>query len=297
MTGLEPVLGYLAAWALRQAGRVAGRQLDKRLDQAVDSGLNRLHQVISRRLGGDPALARFQGEAAHGVPDDRTRQRVLLALEDAVERDRQFAVDLRRAVGDLQAWERRTGVSITSQVTVGGNQHITASEGAVVNSTVGGSVHTNIRHEHYAAPVFRSTAPGQVLKVFGGALALLAFAGWASIIFRAAASEGGTGFGPTLPSGIPLAAFYFIGFAGGGVIAGIGGTMVTAVKDGRRWHAGHAVISALAIIATVVAVEYARGGAPYPDLLPHFADCGNTATGPRSGGGFSSVTLDQWVCR
>jgi hypothetical protein len=295
VTGLEPVLGYLAAWALRRAGRVT-RQLDKRVDDAIDSGLDRLYQVIRRRLGGEPALARFQGEAARGVRDDRTQQRVLLALEDAVERDRQFAAELHRVVGELQRWERRTGVAITSQVTVGGDQHITAGEGAVVNSTIGGSVHTNIRHEHYAAPVFRSTAPGQVLKVFGGALALLAFAGWASIIFRAFGSEGGTGFGPNLPSGIPLAAFYFITFAGGGVIAGVGGTMVTAVKDGRRWHPGHAVVSALAIIATVVAVEYARGTASYGDLLPHFADCGTTATDPQSGGGFRSVTLDQWTC-
>ena len=67
--------------------------------------MDRLHDVVSRKLGNDPALHRLTEEAASGreSPSDRTRQRVVLALEEADETDAGFATDLEQAVAHLQS--------------------------------------------------------------------------------------------------------------------------------------------------------------------------------------------------
>jgi hypothetical protein len=295
VTGLEPVLGYLAAWVLRKAGRV-GQHLDRKVDAAIDHGLERLFRVVKTKLRGEPALVRFEQEALREVDNAGTQGQLLRVLGYAVGNDQWFAAELRRLVDDLREQEARAGVSIIGQ------QVNTASYGGIVNSVVYGSINTtNVHNEYHVAPVFKSTLPGRVLTIFGTALLLVAFGGWASIIFRGMASQGEVGFGPNLPSGIPLAAFYFITFGGGGIIAVIGSSMVTSVKTYKRWTLGHALASIVVITATLMAVQYARGSAPYEYLLPHFADCGNAnetnGAVPRNRGGpFNSVTLEQWVC-
>ncbi|MGW4563232.1 hypothetical protein ACWEN3_12745 [Streptomyces sp. NPDC004561] len=110
MTGIEIAIGYLFAWAVRKAQRVAGRA-DGEVDRALDAGMDRLHDLVSRKLGNDSALHRLTEEAASGreSPSDRTRQRVLLALEEADETDSGFAADLEQAVAHLQSLAPASG--------------------------------------------------------------------------------------------------------------------------------------------------------------------------------------------
>lgn len=90
MTGIEVVVGFLAAWAVRKARRV-GDQADAEVDRVLDTAMDRLHETVSRRLEGDPALRRLELEASEGIDNPRTRQRVELALDEAAEQDTQFA--------------------------------------------------------------------------------------------------------------------------------------------------------------------------------------------------------------
>jgi len=110
VTGIEIAIGYLFAWAVRKAQHVAGRA-DREVDRALDAGMDRLHDVVSGKLGSDPALHRLAEEAASGreSPSDRTRQRVLLALEEADETDAGFAADLEQAVAHLQSLDPAPG--------------------------------------------------------------------------------------------------------------------------------------------------------------------------------------------
>lgn len=98
MVGVELAVGYVFAWAVRKARRVAGRA-DAEVDQALDAGMDRLHEVVTARLGQDPALQRAVEEADSGLrePTDRTRRRLTDALGDAVERDLAFAAALQQA--------------------------------------------------------------------------------------------------------------------------------------------------------------------------------------------------------
>lgn len=96
MLGLEVVVTYLVAGAVQKARRAAGR-LGTEADRVVEAGLDRLHDTVSAKIGDDPALEKLDREAAEGVENPRTRQRVLLSLEEAAEQDSDFA----RQVGEL----------------------------------------------------------------------------------------------------------------------------------------------------------------------------------------------------
>ena len=61
VTGLELVVGYLAAWAVRKARRV-GRHADAKVDRALDAGLRRLHELVAGQIGADPALLKLETE-------------------------------------------------------------------------------------------------------------------------------------------------------------------------------------------------------------------------------------------
>ncbi|MGW7386872.1 hypothetical protein [Streptomyces sp. NPDC054794] len=92
------------AWLVRKARRVAGRA-DAEVDQAVDAGMDRLHELVSFRLGADSALDRARVEAGEGREElsERTRRRLTDALEDAAERDAEFAAALERLVEQLES--------------------------------------------------------------------------------------------------------------------------------------------------------------------------------------------------
>lgn len=130
MTGVEIAVGYAFAWLVGKARRVAGRA-DTEVDRGLDAGMDRLHELISVKLGDDPALQRAREEADAGLvePSQRTRQRLELALEDAAEHDAGFAEALARVVAELQTAGPVDTASDTgsSRATGGG----TASTGVV----------------------------------------------------------------------------------------------------------------------------------------------------------------------
>jgi hypothetical protein len=133
MTGIEIVVGYVFAWAVRKARGVADRA-DKEVDRALDAGMNRLHELVSQKLGEDPALQKLidEVEAEHAEPTERTRQRVQLALEDAVEQDPGFEESLDRTVKQLQDLHRRdVGVSAVDGGLAIGTVHIRADRNSV----------------------------------------------------------------------------------------------------------------------------------------------------------------------
>ena len=78
---MEIAVGYVFAWAVRKAKRVAGRA-DAEVDRTLDAGIDRLHDLVSRQLGEDPALKKLaeEAEAGQDKPSDRTRRRVQDAL-------------------------------------------------------------------------------------------------------------------------------------------------------------------------------------------------------------------------
>ncbi|MFJ8627477.1 hypothetical protein ACIRD3_32205 [Kitasatospora sp. NPDC093550] len=134
MTGIEIAVGYVFAWAVRKAGRVAHRA-DAEVDRGLDAGMDRLHDLVSRKLSHDSSLQRLHDEAAagHAEPTARTRQRLELALEDAAEHDAEFADALQQAVDALRVTTGPSGgVSADGGgQAVGGNAVIRADHGSV----------------------------------------------------------------------------------------------------------------------------------------------------------------------
>jgi hypothetical protein len=96
---LEMVPGYLAAYTARMAGRAASEA-----DRHLDASLERLHALVSQKLGDDDAVQRCDREAAtEGVLKPRTVPRVQRAIEEAVEADPAFAAALRHVLDELRA--------------------------------------------------------------------------------------------------------------------------------------------------------------------------------------------------
>ncbi|HEY2505503.1 MAG TPA: hypothetical protein VGI58_03230 [Streptosporangiaceae bacterium] len=102
MMGLELVVGYLSAYAFRKARR-AGRGVDKEVDRAIDEGLERLHEIVSRKLGDDPSVLQLEREAQAGIENPRSSERVRLALEEAAQGDAEFAGSIEQALAQLKA--------------------------------------------------------------------------------------------------------------------------------------------------------------------------------------------------
>jgi hypothetical protein len=133
MTGIEFVVGYLVAWAVRKARRV-GQRTDTEVDRAIDAGMDRLHDLIARKLGSDPALTQLETEAAAGATSPRTEQRVRLAVEEAEVQDPQFAAQLEALVAEIRQAETARG---DGAVAVGGNLDIHAEYGSAAAFTMG----------------------------------------------------------------------------------------------------------------------------------------------------------------
>jgi hypothetical protein len=135
VTGLEVVVGFLVAWVVRKANRV-GQRADEIADEALDAGLDRVHALVSAKLGTDPALERLELEAGDtGEVGTRTQARVRMALEEAVEEDATFAAELDQAVRAVpsQAQAGAQGVAITGGVNA-------TRGGIAIGGVTGGSV-------------------------------------------------------------------------------------------------------------------------------------------------------------
>ncbi|WP_405584383.1 hypothetical protein [Streptomyces sp. NBC_01190] len=110
MFGAEIAVGYLCAYLVRKARR-AGGAVDGEVDRVVDAGMERVHDLVTRALGDDPALvlaARQAGgvdgaNGGDGEVSERTRARLTGAVEEAVESDAELARALAEAVAALEA--------------------------------------------------------------------------------------------------------------------------------------------------------------------------------------------------
>ncbi|MGW2447408.1 hypothetical protein [Streptomyces sp. NPDC001675] len=104
MTGVEIAIGCLFAWAARKARRV-GARADQEADRALDAAMDRVHEVVSAKLGQETALTRLDEEAAagRGEPTPETRQWLQIVLKDAIDHDEAFAASLRDALDQFPA--------------------------------------------------------------------------------------------------------------------------------------------------------------------------------------------------
>ncbi|MEV0276773.1 hypothetical protein AB0I22_10395 [Streptomyces sp. NPDC050610] len=150
MTGIEVAVGVLFAWAVQKARRVAGRA-DAEVDRALDAAMDELHDLVSTRLGEQPALreltaaAEEQAEAAGASgatePSGPVRQRMQRVLADVAEHDAGFAAALERAVRQVQdARDRTTGQATAGgvgSVAVHGTVNVTAEAGGAAAVTMG----------------------------------------------------------------------------------------------------------------------------------------------------------------
>ncbi|MEU4154225.1 hypothetical protein [Streptomyces sp. NPDC026659] len=141
--GVEIAAGYVFAWAVRKARLIGGRA-DSEVDRALETGMNRLHMLVSSKLGQDPALERALEEAEEGRAElsERTRLRLEGSLDEAVERDGQFATALKAAVEEVQAATRAAGKTTAhgNGVAVGNNVEIHAEGGSVATWELKGNV-------------------------------------------------------------------------------------------------------------------------------------------------------------
>jgi hypothetical protein len=112
VTGIELAAGAAVGYLVRKLRRV-GQQADAEVDRALDAGMDAVHDLVTTRLGSDPALEVLTEQAAVGPVSDRTIRRVTDAVADAAEADPAFAERLRRLVDDLQS--REGGVTNVSQ--------------------------------------------------------------------------------------------------------------------------------------------------------------------------------------
>ena len=134
MPGVEFLVGVLIVWAVRKARRV-GERVDGQVDQVLDAGVDRVGELVSGKLGGDPALVKLEAEAGAGEVSERTRARVALAVEDAADTDPGFAAAVQR---ELSRLEVAAGGSGAGGVTVLGGVTIKAEGGWVAGFTFTG---------------------------------------------------------------------------------------------------------------------------------------------------------------
>lgn len=128
-------MGLVVAWAIAKLRRVAVRA-DGIVDQALDTAVDRVGTLVTNHLAGDSAVAQLEIEAAEkGEVSDRTRERVRLVLEDAVEKSPEFARELDLAVATAGTAAQSAGAH---GVIINGG--VTGSGGTVIGAITGGSV-------------------------------------------------------------------------------------------------------------------------------------------------------------
>lgn len=129
MIGIEPfVVGYLASWFGRKVRR-AGERADGRLDEVVDAQVDRLCDLVLGKLGAEPSVKQLERETVEGVNSERTKLRLQLAVEEAVEQDTRFADQLRALVDEIRS---RSG-------------DLAADGGVVVNARAEGNARMSVQ--------------------------------------------------------------------------------------------------------------------------------------------------------
>ncbi|MFF4160673.1 hypothetical protein [Streptomyces sp. NPDC001678] len=140
---MEIAVGYFAAWAFRKARRVAGAA-DAEVDRVLDAGMARVHDLVSVRLGEDSSVRQMAAEIEVGreEPTERTRRRVEMALEEAMEADEDFADRLSRVVDELERHRKAVGGAPAGDgfITAGGNVEVRADNSSLIARDISGTV-------------------------------------------------------------------------------------------------------------------------------------------------------------
>ena len=139
---IELAVTYLAAWAFRKAKSV-GKRVDTEVDRVLDGALDRLHDTVSRWLGQDAAIEKLEDEAKRESVTERTKQRVQLSIEEALEGNPELVDELSSLIQEIQKVERSTGSSVVasgSGAAVVGNVSISADNNSVAAQTLTGGV-------------------------------------------------------------------------------------------------------------------------------------------------------------
>jgi len=135
------IAGYVIAWAVRKARRVAGR-LDAEVDMAIDTGMDKLHEVVTAKLGGHPVLDELTEEAAgeSGQVSELTCQQVELAVTAVARRDEAFAQAVTDLLAEVRAAEQATGQQVIAgpgATVFTGDATATASGGGIAIGQAG----------------------------------------------------------------------------------------------------------------------------------------------------------------
>jgi len=120
VTDIEIAVGLLITRITGQTQPGADR-VDAYANQTFELVLRAVHELVIAKLGGDPALERMHIEiSGSGEVRPRTQARLVMALEDAVEDDPEFARNLERAVSDARTLNQprvETHGSVINQIT------------------------------------------------------------------------------------------------------------------------------------------------------------------------------------
>lgn len=120
MTDIEIAVGLLVTWMTRPS-RLEHAQPVANPGSTSEVALHTMHELVTAKLGGDPALERLELEASgSGEVRPRTRARLAMALEDATEDDRDFAKELAKAVSELRksgSLEEQSRGNVTNTIT------------------------------------------------------------------------------------------------------------------------------------------------------------------------------------
>lgn len=139
------IAGYVIAWVLRKTGRVAAR-LDTEADLAIDSGMDRLHELVTTKLSRDPVVDDLREEAAtvEGEISDLTRRRLELAVMAAARKDEVFGQALNELLGRLREAEQTRPSPAAGPRVFTGDARVEATGSGIAFGQVGGDV--NIGH-------------------------------------------------------------------------------------------------------------------------------------------------------
>lgn len=147
VVGAEVVVGYLFAWVVRKA-RLVGERTDGQVDAALEAGVDRLGERLRGLVAGKPgapaALERLDAEARQGLeaPSAVTERWLAAVLQDAAERDADFAAAVDALVGQLQAPEASVGgAQAPGGVAVSGVQQTNADRGGLAAGVIVGGAH------------------------------------------------------------------------------------------------------------------------------------------------------------
>lgn len=134
MFGAEVAVGYLAAWAVAKARRI-GAPADAEVNRVLDVVATRLHEVVSAKLGSDPALTALEQESTSGSPSERTKRRVRDSLDEALEKDPFFAEQVNELLSQLTS--QRSAPTIIASA-AGHAQMPVLGSGVQMNNNYGG---------------------------------------------------------------------------------------------------------------------------------------------------------------